>query len=70
MTPPFSACMHTRPPFSPVRRSARKIVASSTMNTPGYAMNSLKLVIPSSRTMRSISPSPASSSSVTIMWKP
>ncbi len=70
MTPPFSACMHTSPPFSPVRRNALKIVASSTMKTPGYAMNSLKLVIPSSRTMRSISLSPASSSSVMIMWNP
>ena len=35
MTPPFSACMQTSPPFSRVLSSALKIVASSTMNTPG-----------------------------------
>jgi hypothetical protein len=35
MTPPFSACMQTSPPFSFVLRRARKIVASSTWNTPG-----------------------------------
>ena len=35
MTPPFSACMQMSPPFSPVRTSALKIDASSTMKTPG-----------------------------------
>ncbi len=35
MTPPFSACMQMRPPFSRVLSSALKIVASSTMKTPG-----------------------------------
>ena len=35
MTPPFSACMQTSPPFSFVFKSARKMVASSTWKTPG-----------------------------------
>ena len=35
MTPPFSACMQMSPPFSFVFSRARKMVASSTMNTPG-----------------------------------
>ena len=35
MTPPFSACMQIVPPFFPVRSSARKMLASSSMNTPG-----------------------------------
>ena len=35
MTPPFSACMQMVPPFFPVRSSALKMLASSSMNTPG-----------------------------------
>jgi hypothetical protein len=35
ITPPFSACMQIVPPFLPVRRIARKMLASSSMNTPG-----------------------------------
>ena len=33
--------MQIVPPFLPVRRIARKMLASSSMKTPGYAMNSL-----------------------------
>ena len=35
MTPPFSACMQINPPLSLVLRIALKMVASSTMKTPG-----------------------------------
>ena len=69
MTPPFSACMQTSPPFSRVLSSALKIVASSTMKTPGYAMKSLNDVTPSRRTIRSMSTATWSVSSRTIMWK-
>ncbi len=35
MTEPFSACIQMVPPFSLVRISARKMVASSDMKMPG-----------------------------------
>ena len=35
MTPPFSACMQMVPPFFPVLSSALKMLASSSMKTPG-----------------------------------
>ena len=38
--------MQIVPPFFPVRSSALKILASSSMKTPGYAMNNLKEVTP------------------------
>ena len=69
ITPPFSACMQMVPPFWPVRSSARKMLASSSMKTPGYAMKSLNDVTPS-RTIVSISASTWSERSVMIMWKP
>jgi len=56
MTPPFSACMQIVPPFLPVRSMARKMLASSSMKTPGYAMKSLNDVTPSA-TIASISSS-------------
>ncbi len=69
ITPPFSACMQMSAPFFEVCESARKMVASSTMSTLGYAMKSLKLATPS-RTMSSMSSRPAPPRSVTIMWRP
>ncbi len=69
MTPPFSACMQISAPISALRTSALKIEASSTMKTPGYAMNSLKLEMPS-LTMVSISRSTLSETSRTIMCSP
>ena len=59
ITLPFSACMQMSAPFFAVCCSARKIVASSTISTFGYAMKSLKLATPS-RTMSSMSSRPAS----------
>jgi hypothetical protein len=35
MGPPFSACIRISAPLSAARCMARKIEASSTMNTPG-----------------------------------
>ena len=69
ITPPFSACMQMRPPFSAVRDSALKMEASSTMNTPGYAMKSLNDEIPS-LTIVSISSSTFSDTSRMIMCSP
>ena len=56
-------------PESPAWRIARKIDASSSMNTPGYAMKSLNEVTPSP-TSSSISASTWSLTSRMIMWNP
>jgi hypothetical protein len=69
MGPPFSACIMMRAPLSAARCMARKIEASSSMKTPGYAMKSLKEVIPSP-TSSSISFRTPSLTSLTIMWSP
>src|SRR5438309_864952 len=48
MARPFSACIMISPPFLAVRCMARKIAPSSLKKTPGYAVNNLKVVTPSS----------------------
>ena len=67
--PPFSACIMISAPESPACRIARKIDASSSMNTPGYAMKSLNEVTPSP-TSSSISFRTWSLTSRMIMWNP
>ena len=57
------------PPFLAVRCMARKIAPSSLKKTPGYAVNNLKVVTPSS-TSWSISDSTSSRTSLMIRWKP
>ena len=69
ITSPFSACMQIVPPLVPVLSSARKMLPSSSISTPRYAMNSLNEVMPW-RTSASISDSTWSVRSVMIMWKP
>ena len=52
MTGPFSACIIVIIPVSAETCMAFRICASSDMKTPGYAMKSLKLEIPSSGSLR------------------
>ena len=52
---PFSACMQINPPLSRACSITLKIVPSSTISTPGYAMNSLNDVRPSFVASRCIS---------------
>ena len=70
MTGPFSQWTLTMPPPSAARRMVLEMVPSSTMRTPGYAVNNLKLVTPSRSIRVLTSARVLSLTSTMIMWAP
>src|SRR5262245_46887098 len=70
ITWPFSACTQIMAPYLPARRMALNRAPSSSMRTPGYAMNNLKLVTPSRAIRVCMSASDWSLTSSMIIWAP
>ena len=70
IAPPFSAWIMTRPPCSRVCSRAPTIAPSSAISLPGYAMNILNEVTPSSSASARMSAAVRGSNARTTMWKP